>query len=531
MGMFDVKYTFDNLIRTTSAGLEVSSFVQTKDAIIQRYKEIFGNDIDVESTTADGQYIMMLALMLYNGYNGLYYLSQNLNPTGAQGVFLDRLCGFNNVFRRNAEPSSAYVYVKYTGGAPSYTSNVEGSNTQEITCIDKAGKLWQWQEGITSNGFPTKFKPNEIYELQFFCEENGPIVATADESVIGKMGILTDVEEENISSQVKLTNDNRGDIYATVDQAIYPFEIWQSSSAILGNDEETDTSLRQRRINEAGNNGLTVVNGILGGILSVSGVVETKLYNNVKDTVSDDSHDIVTKDGSSVKPHDVYLCVRYKDGVESDSISANIGKTLYEKLTPGIVTVPLNEGVNNDRIYESIDSNAYGHNEQFEVNVYGQILKYNLYWKRCISIHPSLRLNFICNENNWNSDKHEKIIRDTIIAYTYNLSIYDDLVIPNLLAELNANDDKINNQSTFMFIDGKLKEEYTTSKIQDGDTNVVSRFENKDTYYSYQSGIVFEFEDEVTNEESSSPYKKKILHVYQESINAETNSEDTEQNP
>jgi len=137
MGMFDVKYTFDNLIRTTSAGLEVSSFVQTKDAIIQRYKEIFGNDIDVESTTADGQYIMMIALMLYNGYNGLYYLSQNLDPTGAQGVFLDRLCGFNNVFRRNAEPSSAYVYVKYTGGAPSYTSNVEGSNTQEITCIDR----------------------------------------------------------------------------------------------------------------------------------------------------------------------------------------------------------------------------------------------------------------------------------------------------------------------------------------------------------------------------------------------------------
>jgi len=347
------------------------------------------------------------------------------------------------------------------------------------------------------------------------------------------MGVITDGDLEN-SSQVKLTNDNRGDIYATVDQAIYPFEIWQSSSAILGNDEESDTSLRQRRINEAGNNGLTVVNGILGGILSVSGVVETKLYNNVKDTVSDDSHDIMAKDGSFVKPHDVYLCVRYKDGVESDSISANIGKVLYEKLTPGIVTVPLNEGVDNDRIYESIDSNTYGHNEQFEVNVYGQILKYNLYWKRCISIHPSLRLKFICNENNWNSDKHEKIIRDTIISYTYNLSIYDDLVIPNLLAELNANDDKINNQSTFMFIDGKLKEEYTTSRLTPSvSEELSSRFENKDTYYDY-SELKFEFVND-ENSTASSPYINMTLYVYQEetSTNTSDNEENnnTEQNP
>ena len=85
MGLFDVKYNFNNLIRTSSAGVEVSSFVQVKSAITERYKEIYGNDIDVSTETADGQFIMMLSLMLYNGYSSVMYLNQMLDPASANG--------------------------------------------------------------------------------------------------------------------------------------------------------------------------------------------------------------------------------------------------------------------------------------------------------------------------------------------------------------------------------------------------------------------------------------------------------------
>ena len=102
MGIFDVKYNFDNLVRMTSAGVEVTSFVQIKNAIIKRYKEIYGNDIDLSDASGDNQLIMMISLLPYNGFNAIYYLNQNIDPASASGKFLDILSGFNNVFRKGA---------------------------------------------------------------------------------------------------------------------------------------------------------------------------------------------------------------------------------------------------------------------------------------------------------------------------------------------------------------------------------------------------------------------------------------------
>ena len=187
MGLFDVKYNFNNLIRTSSAGVEVSSFVQVKNAITERYKEIYGNDIDVSTETADGQFIMMLALMMYNGYSSVMYLNQMLDPATATGKWLDVIAGFSNVFRKNATQSYTSVYVKYTGNTADYTSNF-GTNVQTIQFVDNNGKIWTWTEGKNGSDFTTKFSKTtngvtNYYPLKVVCEDYGAISAFANDSV------------------------------------------------------------------------------------------------------------------------------------------------------------------------------------------------------------------------------------------------------------------------------------------------------------------------------------------------------------
>lgn len=528
MGMFDVEYTFDNLIRATSAGVEVSSFVQVKDAIAKRYKEIFGNDIDIESTTADGQFLMMIALMLYNGYNGVYYLNQNLDPAGAQGVFLDRLCSFNNIFRKDEEPSYAYLYVNYMGSAIDYVSTVENSKMQSIECVDGSGKVWRWEEGAgASNQFATKFTNGKIELLKFVCQENGPIAAKAEDNVKGKKAAYLEGKvpsgiSDTSTIAILVSNDhgevksNHGDIGETIDQAIYPFEVWQAEDAVVGNDKETDSALRSRRVSELGNNGTTVINGLIGGLLSIAGVEEAKVYSNNK-LGNDSSGDLIdAKDGSKIKPHDVYVCVRYKDGVSEKGIDEEIGQKIYEKMTPGIVAIPINKGVNGNNHYIIDDtSNPYGTIKKYNVDLYGGILQYDIYWKKCKSICPSLQLTFMYNPATWNEARDTTLIKNAILNYMYNLTIYDDIVIPNLLSAINASDLRPNNQNTFVFINGKVAgnetNPYITTKIVEG-TPTSSKFNNKDTYYDYSScEFTYNPSDPVT---TATTYKERILDIY-----------------
>lgn len=518
MGIFDVNYNFDNLIRLSSAGVEVSSFVQIKNALIKRYKEIYGNDIDLSEASGDTQLIMMNALLLYNGFNAIYYLSQNLDPASASGKYLDILCGLNNVFRKNASNSTAWLYVKYIGTQDNYVSVLNnGLNVQKIECVDTSGRIWTWVEGSGVDNYKTVFRspnPNDPETLKpkcllFTCEESGEIEAYANS------------ELKNLTREITLadlTRDNHGDIYMTIDNNVYPFEVWQAKDATVGQNEESDEALKRRRQYEQGNAGVTVANGMTGSLLNVEGIVEAKLYSNVlKKATLIQGEAIPSNDGAKINFHDLYLCLRYKKGVEIDSLK--ISKILHEKNTPGIVTTPYNQGITGTN-YNLCLENDYGFLRKETVVLYNNnALKYNVYWKECKSISPSMQLTFMYNSNTYTKETQQEIIKKAIKEYLFNLTIYDDLNIPNLLSEINANDTPINNQNTFFFIDGKIEKEYSGNKIVP-DTVTDNFFKNKDTYYDYsdeydegsrKGNIVFKFADVGGD---TGIYKKATLDIY-----------------
>ena len=465
MGLFDINYNFDNLVRMTSAGPEVSSFVQIKNALIKRYKEIYGNDIDVDTTSADGQYMMMLSLLLYNGYNGLLFLNKNLDPASASGKFLNVLCGLNNVFRKNASNSYAYLYVKYigspTGPDGTYAFN-NSSNIQTIQCMDQSGRIWTWKEGgNVDNSFKTKFySENEgkpIPCLKFVCEESGAIEAKSD----------LNMNDLNAISYSILTKDNHGDISQTIDLNTFPFEVWQAKDAVVGNEQETDEALRQRMQYERGNAGITVANSLLGRVLNIVGVMEAKLYNN-----NYEPSGAIANDGTTINFHDVYIALRYQENCEVDKNL--IGTTIDEQLTPGIVTTQYTD---TDRVY--------GEGQSITINAYETIIEYPIYWKKCLPISPSMQLKFKVRKSTYIKKEKEESIVDCFKKYLFDLSIYDDINVPEIISKLNVNDVMVNNQHTYMFYQGLVEALLSQQKIDTSDRTYGSIFTNKDTYYSY----------------------------------------------
>ena len=497
MGLFDMNYNFDKLVRLTSSGVEVSSFVQIKNALIKRYKEIYGNDIDIDSTTADGQYIMMLSLLLYNGYNGLLYLNNNLDPACATGKFLDVLCGLNNIFREQANHSYAYLYVKYIGKSSSYNSTIGDpeSKTQIIQCIDQNGNIWTWTEGKGADSFPTTFSADDtrVQILKFECEEPGAVEAYADES-------LSEMDQNQISYSM-LNSTNHGDINAVLDINTYPFEVWQAEDAVVGNDEESDESLRQRLIMERGNTGLTVANGVLGSLLGIMGVQEAKLYNSVEEG------GIVAKDETSIEKHNVYIVLRYKENANMDAVKDLIGETINNKLTPGIVTTEYNDG----------DEGLYGIPQEVEISS-NLGLQYSIFWKQCKPVYPAMRLYFKANKNLYDQAKSEEAIIKTLKDYIFALTIYDDINMPDVLSQLNTCDTLINNQHTFMFYNGAVSDTISTGVYTGNNTT----FENKDTYYSYNDFVDYKtkyVEIVVTDQnELDDLIASDLAYIYDETI-------------
>lgn len=504
MGIFDVKYNFDNLVRMTSAGVEVSSFVQIKNAIIKRYKEIYGNDIDLSDASGDNQLIMMISLLLYNGFNAIYYLNQNIDPASASGKFLDILSGLNNVFRKGATYSTAWLYVKYIGKTSDYISVANTNDVvQKIQCVDTAGHIWTWEEAKGLTGFNTKFNNNQIYALKFTCEDLGAIEAEADSSLKN----LTEISDSN------LTRDNHGAIYMTIDTNTFPFNVWQAKDAIVGTDEESDESLKKRRLYERGNAGVTVANGITGSLLNVEGVMEAKLYSNVvRDNTVVTPNPIPANDGAEINFHDLYICLRIKDGITPDSLS--IGKILHEKNTPGIVTTPYNTKITSENEYELCLENDYGKLKKETISIYNNILKYNVYWKECKPITPSLQLNFMYNPDVFVEDTQKEVIKTAIKNYLFGLTIFDDLNIPNLLSAINQSDVPVNGQNTFFFINGVVEIKYSGNEIISPTAETTnSYFENKDTYYNYNNEDEVKFDFKLTST-GSSLYKAGILNIY-----------------
>lgn len=429
----DNEIDVNEFLKITASGIKFASFADIRNAIIKRYQQAYGSDIDLSTATADGVFINNISLIINNILGVMQTMYSNLDVNTATGIYLDTLCRLSNIIRKEGTKSTAIVTV-------TNTSSSKITLNDNITFIDRAGNEWTSQLSNEDKIFNSR----ESKSIIASCKESGPIEAPA--------GWID-----------KILNINESTVFLTVNQ---------SDDAIAGTDSESDISLRARRSQSVGAQGSTVLESLVGELLNVYGIKDAKVINCIDDST--------TVDGASVNAHSIYTVVRINDGqIVSDD---TIGDIIYQKLTPGV-------GTNK---FESSTFNLTGVSKSYNYSVdigEDKILgSTTIYWKQASPIAPQISIiiqpfdyfdtgNISYDTTERNASGEFKTIGDELIKYLNDISIGESISTNNILIQTSYADPTFKGKPTYNV--GTITIDTTTYK--DSNNNPL----NPLTYYRY----------------------------------------------
>ena len=320
-------------IKITSAGVQIANFPQIRAALIERYKSVYGEDIDLSTASADGVFINDLALIINNICMSIQTFYGNMDVDNASGIYLDNLCKLSNVTRKPATYSNASLTL-------TNENDFEVDVTNGMIFVDKSGTEWIYN----GNTITLPKNTSRATSITVECSIPGPVKAEAGW----------------IDQTLEVTN----------------ITVTQAKDANIGSDEESDDELRNRRNQSTGAQGTTVVDSMIGSLLQISGIDDVLIYNN---STAETKY---AADITQILPHSIYVIIRKQRGVNISN--ETIGTLIYEKLTPGISTTQTsakNTGV--DESYTYIPE-VFGS----KVTLLGQ----KVYWKEPIPTHDNIEI-------------------------------------------------------------------------------------------------------------------------------------------
>ena len=327
-----------DFIKITSAGVVVADYVQVREALIRKYKEVYGSDIDLSTSSADGVYVHNLALIINNILQAFKNIYNNLDVNTASGVYLDNLCALANVTRKGETKSTASVNITNDGDSTFTTDN--------LILVDKSGTEWIYNKSFTlaPKGTTLPDGTTDTQSIIVECREPGPVEAPA------------------------------GWIDNTIE--MLPIIIEQPSDANIGQKQESDASLRARRAQSTGADGTTVLESLVASLFEISGIRDVKIYNN------NTGVPYLSKDNTNVPNHGVYIILRKEEGITVDD--SIIGEIIYNKLTPGISSTESTDNTTgNPKSYDYIPSK-----EDVQITLFQS----TMYWKEAIPVNPEIEI-------------------------------------------------------------------------------------------------------------------------------------------
>lgn len=225
----------------TSTGIKIDSFNDLFDAISAEYKNIYGQDINIEQDTPDGQKLSIFV----KAYRDLQELGvsvyNSFDPDTAIGTQLNKLMKLCGISRIPATKSVVDIQV---------TTSQNVTLDSDYTLKDTLGQLWVISQATTLTTGTTT--------VNFIADEWGAIEALPN----------TITEFESIVLGVtSVTNPN---------------------SATVGRNEETDNELKLRRKKSVSLPSNNTVDGLLAKLLNVNSVLDSVIYENDTDTYDAD---------------------------------------------------------------------------------------------------------------------------------------------------------------------------------------------------------------------------------------------------
>lgn len=264
-------------------GLVTQSLEEIRNDLINKFKEIYGQDINIEQNTPDGQWINILAQEKKDILDLFTQYYNNLDPDRVIGIPQQILYKLNGLII-NAYTYS-YVYVTVTTSEnitlQGLDDNIDNADGGGYTVRDTNGN--RWILASTANLVAG------IHTLNFRAADLGSI--TALPNTINVM--------ETITAGVISVNN-------------------PSNNYITGNTGESSSEYRQRRNQAMAVPSQGFDDSIQSQMLNLVNVTQCKVYDNRTDA-----------EANGIPPHTVWVIVE-------GGTPAEIGRVIYANLPPGI---------------------------------------------------------------------------------------------------------------------------------------------------------------------------------------------------
>lgn len=418
---------WSNFLQFNGNGVVVATYAEIYKALVKKFQDIWGSDIDLSSASADGVFVNTYALIINNILLSFKKFYESLNVNTATGAALDVLCNLTNVTRKSATASTCPVVLTLDSG------ETENYITNEIDLVDINGNIW-----IARNIEGFVLEPGVPQTIVFTCAQLGPIEAP------------------------------KGTIDRVVNNDVV-INIEQSQDANKGFNVESDSSLRKRRTQTLGSRGTTVLESLSSSLLSLTGIRDVKIYNN------DTGNEITAKDGTKIVAHNVYIIIRREANITISD--ATIGTIIYEKMTPGISTT------------KSQDQLQFGnsHEYQYVQRILGQRIdsdiKQIVYWKEATPTNNEIKIVITPNVYFASYDNSTaKKIAQKVINYMNNKLIGENVESRDLWNIVQYADPKFRGSKTYDINNITIgnSDIYTNPDTYYGYTNAVYEVSNEE---------------------------------------------------
>lgn len=343
----------------TAAGLETDSATDIKGQLDTGFKGIFGNQIGTEAdqsvppATSIGQEIALITDAISGNAEALQSLYAAFDPDQAVAPQLDILCAITGTRRKNASASIVWEILRGTASTLIPQSSV-------LTVTGTGERFALYGASLAARGGVTLAAPSATwaastdYEVGQFVKTGGRCyvcITAGTTGLVAPSGTSTDLPGQGAN------NYTDGSVHwaylgaDTIGIAYAPFEaestgpIQANAGALVtiatpvagwtfaynladtatdpnttGRDEETDASLRARRLEELQALGGGPADSIRAYILAQTGVIGCSVYVN-----DDDIAAVI--DGITLPPHSVDVLVD-ASGLADETIALYVWKAV-----------------------------------------------------------------------------------------------------------------------------------------------------------------------------------------------------------
>lgn len=282
-----------------STGITIDTLDEIITTLSNGYREIYGNDIVLDSNTPDGQRINIEAQQIRDVLELIQSVYNSFDPDLAIGRVLDQRLAINNIERQGGTYTQQQIQV--TASKSVNLVGLDGVEPADVTTDDI-------------------FTVSDNAGNKFFL--NDSVALTAGETTLTFLA-------EQIGAVTTLPNTIT--TIVTITQGITAVD--NSSGALeIGIDQETDAAARIRRQQSVANASTGYLNGLLGVILNLSGVTDAKLYENVTNAT----------DADGIPGHGIWLIV--EGGSAADIGNAIYGRKSYGANMKGTQTFDITTG-------------------------------------------------------------------------------------------------------------------------------------------------------------------------------------------